>query len=128
MIVVVSILKLTKVCRPPRSDDLSMRAALEDDGTMARTLAVGESADCLRALVIEASKELVELLRAESVEEPFARISALSKPNKEEVVVRGVAYTYGPGSSSKASKQRHVSSTSTGPSIYENIQSIQLKI
>jgi len=47
------------------------RPPLEDNRLMAGTFAVGESADRLGSLVLEAREQLVELLDAESLEEPF---------------------------------------------------------
>lgn len=48
-----------------------IRPALEDNRLFARTLAVGECADRLRRLVLEAREQLVELLHAQGLEEPF---------------------------------------------------------
>ena len=46
--------------------------SLENNRLMAGTLTVGESAHCLSSLVLETSKQLVELLHAERLEEPLS--------------------------------------------------------
>lgn len=48
-----------------------MRPPLENQHLLPWTLAVSERADGLRALVVEAREELVEVLRGEGFEEPF---------------------------------------------------------
>lgn len=47
---------------------------MEDDRLVARSLAICKSTHCLRTFVLEARQELVELLHAESLEEPLAAI------------------------------------------------------
>lgn len=51
-----------------------MCPSLEDQDVLPGPLAVRKRAHSLRALVIEAGKELVEVFRAEGFEEPFAAV------------------------------------------------------
>lgn len=92
----------------------NLGSSLKNDGFVARTLRVRKCAYCLGTLVFKSCKKFVELLNAERLHEPFAV--------KRKILVcrhKGSScedsYTYGPGSSSQASKHKHVSSTSTGP-------------
>lgn len=83
---------------------------------MTRTFAVGKSADRLGAFVFIGHEQLVEAFVAKGLEEAFAieGCKKLARLHHE-----CWAYMYGPGSSFKALKQRHVSSVKTGPPISE---------
>ena len=58
---------------PARNGDVAyMCPSLENDGLAAWTFGVGERADSFRTLVIEPSKEFVELPHPQSLHEPFS--------------------------------------------------------
>lgn len=77
-----------------------MCSSLKDDDVLPRPLAVRKRADSLRALVLEAGEQLVEIFGAEGFEEPFAvaRMSAQDRYNRETHQgkrCRGVGRTVG---------------------------------
>lgn len=64
--------KHTEVRRTPRRNDLAVGDALEENGLVAGTGRVTESADCLGRLVFVGGQEVVETFMAEVLHEPFA--------------------------------------------------------
>ena len=108
---------LTKYRRPAARNQLPVRSPLEKNRFVARTLAVGECADGLSRFVVEAVEHFVQLKGAEGKHEPFAvfgRVRWGSSGGQDGGMEDGT-YMYGPGRSFMALKQRHVSSTRTGP-------------
>jgi hypothetical protein len=91
-------------------------APLEENGLVAGAFGVGESADCISRLVIVSSEYVVQAIMTDGLHEPLAmhqriisKVQFLQEPGQM------APYMYGPGRSPSALKQRHVSSTSTGP-------------
>jgi hypothetical protein len=100
---------------------------LEQDGFVARAFAVPECAHGLGGFVVEAGEHFVQIGSAEGDHEPFAGgvdvldlWMFLGGEGGRKKVGRKETYMYGPGRSFMALKQRHVSSTRTGPWTYHN--------
>lgn len=108
-----------------------LRNPLEQDWFMAWTLREAERAHCLGTLILVRDEEVVQAFMANVLKEPFAvtrlvmvffkqdyhgfgnKTERYTGPRRRE----RLTYMYGPGSPFRALKQRHVSSTRTGPPI-----------